>query len=100
MIDPKEIFIKDAVKRDRLAALLADPIMVEALDAVRYAMDAMPGGAAEANPVIAAARYQQIAGINFVTRELHSMTRDPVTAPKAPRLKRLIDKLPDDPTES
>lgn len=94
MTDPKHEFMKHATKRDRLAELMADPVMVEALDAVKYPMDAMPGGVAESNPVIAAARYQQIAGINFVTRELHSMTRDPQPQQTAPKVKRLATELP------
>lgn len=97
MIDPTAEFIKDATKRDRLATLMADPVMVEALRAVKYAVDAVPGSTTESNPVVAAARFHQVAGMNFLTRELHRMTLDPQPPAKAPRLKRLIDKLPDEP---
>lgn len=98
-MNPIETFLKDATKRDRLAVIMADPVLIEALYAIKYSLDAFPGEKTEGNPVIAASRFQQIAGINFLTRELERLTRDPITAPKPPKGKRLIDKLPDDPTE-
>ena len=86
-------FSKHENNRVALAALLADPILQQALDALKE--DAEPGLVNDGvvSPVVAAARYQQIAGANHIVLGLERLTK----APKARIETTLKQLLPEPP---
>lgn len=88
MNDRTTEFQRHEENRKKLASVLKDPVLIEALEVLKEELDAYPGGVAESNPVVAAARYQQIAGVNHVLKGLTRLTKTPETR-KAPREKSL-----------
>jgi len=79
-------FTQDAVRRDRLAAILADPVFTEAVALTKRKMEPKKGGSAEAATVIAASYFHQVAGANHLITELHDLTAPPVEK-KTPRTR-------------
>ena len=71
-------FTQDATRRDRLAAILADQVFVEAVALTKRKMEPKKGGSAEAATIIAASYYHQVAGANHLMTELHELTAPPV----------------------
>lgn len=93
---PAVIFAKDVERRNRLAALLLDPVFREAIDIVEDQMAPKTGLQSDAVPAIAAARFHQVAGAKDLLDKLNTLTREPKKAPvvKSPRLARTEDDLP------
>lgn len=84
-------FTQDATRRDRLAAILADPVFVEAVALTKWKMEPKKGGSAEAATIIAASYYHQVAGANHLMTELRDLTATPVEK-KAPRTRPPLAK--------
>ena len=82
-------FQKDPVRRDKLAALLKNPVLKEAFDALKDELeprDDLP--VTLANPTVAAHRYHQHAGANHIIKGLARL------ANPAPEVKQLpVKKL-------
>lgn len=77
---PTDEFQGDAAKREKLAKLLRDPVLKEALNALRDEMEPRDDLAVTlANPTVAAHRYHHIAGANHIIKGLTALT-----LPKAP----------------
>lgn len=92
-----EEFSKDPTRREKLAAALADPTLMEAIEIVKELMEPKIGGSADAAPAMAASYFHQVAGANYFRKKLRELTREPSTAktPKArPGLAKSIDDLP------
>ena len=92
-----EEFSKDPTRREKLAAALADPTLIEAIEIVKELMEPKIGGSADAAPAMAASYFHQVAGANYFRKKLRELTREPSTtkAPKArPGLAKSIDDLP------
>ena len=86
-------FAKHENNRVQLATLLTSPVLRQALDALRG--DLKPGLSNDGvlNPVVAAARYQQLAGINHVIDGLEKLTK----APKPDTRLAMKELLPEPP---
>lgn len=93
---PAVTFAKDVERRNRLAALLLDPVFREAIDIVEDQMAPKTGLQSDAVPAIAAARFHQVAGAKDLLDKLKTLTREPKkeTAPKVRRLARTEADLP------
>lgn len=64
-------FQNDPDRREKLAALLKNPVLLEALDVLKDEMEANADLAVTlANPVVSAHRYHQNAGANHVVKGL------------------------------
>lgn len=89
-------FTSDAVKRARLKAILADPILQEAIDIADDLMRPRTGTTADANQPLTVAKFHQSAGANEFVRLLNSFTKEMRTPTKldARRLAKAIDDLP------
>ena len=89
-------FAKDPGRRDRLAAILSDPVFAEARDIVEDLMAPDTGKQADAVPAMAAAYYHQVAGANHFNKKLRDLTREPVEKkqPQAKKLATSIEDLP------
>ncbi len=90
-----EEFLKHSENRDTLKTLIEHPVFVAAVAALKDGFDAFPSKTAEANPVIAAARFHEIAGMNFLIRGLSEFTKDPEPQKPAPKTKRMPKNLDD-----
>ncbi len=88
-----EEFTKHSVNRDALRAIIETDVFKQAVAALKDELDAYPGGVAENNPVVAAARYQQIAGINHVVKGLKRLTEEPEEKKPRPSTKRITTTL-------
>ena len=96
---PQQQFTSDATKRARLKALLADPILQEAIDIADDMMRPRTGTTADANQPLTVAKFHQSAGANEFVRLLHSFTKE-MRAPtklEARRLAKSEDDLPKQP---
>lgn len=93
---PAVTFAKDAVRRNRLATVLLDPVFREALDIAEDQMAPKTGLQSDAVPAIAAARFHQVAGAKDLLDKLRTLTREPkkAVAAKSPRLAKTLDDLP------
>ena len=89
-------FSKHPQNRDELRKVLDTPIFKEALAILKEEMIPIAGSSTEGNPVVGAARYQQLAGANQIIRGLELLTQTPVER-KPIRVKRLTEEL--SPTE-
>lgn len=91
-----EKFVSDAVKRARLKAILADPILEEAMDIADDLMRPRCGTPADANQPLTVAKFHQSAGANEFVRHLTKLTKEFVkpTAPTPRRLAKSEDDLP------
>lgn len=86
-------FQKDEPKRQRLAEILADPVLIEALNLAKERFEPVIGDA-NLNPVLAASRYQNLAGMNALIATLKTLT-EPLVERKRPIAKdRLATELP------
>ena len=89
-------FQGNAPLRDGLLAVLTSPAFEAAVDAVLKDHDAKTGPATDVNPVLAASKYQQRAGMNLLLSELLKLTK-PAEEPKrirTPQLARTEAELP------
>ena len=94
---PEEQFIqfaKDPGRREALAAALADPALIEAIEIVKELMEPKTGGQADAAPAMAASYYHQVAGANQFRKKLKELTREAVV--KKPLTTRGLAKTVDD----
>lgn len=87
-------FAKDPNRRNRLAAILKDPVFVEALGIVEDQMEPQTGTQADAVPAMAAAKMHQVAGANELKKKLEALTREPSEA-KPLRGKQVYTRLED-----
>lgn len=92
-------FQKDPQNRDELAKTLANPILQTALAALRDELEPRAGGPTEANPVLAAARYQQIIGANHILLGLPLLTKEPTVAKVLRGKPPLMSQMPPDDAE-
>jgi hypothetical protein len=90
-----EEFKKHEDNRNRLAAILADPIFTQAVEALKEELEAFPGDPSELNPVLAAAKFQQGIGVSYVLRGLKILSQPPVVKVKGPEPKRMPKTLED-----
>lgn len=96
---PQQKFTADAAKRARLKALLADPVLEEAMDIADDLMRPRTGTTADANQPLTVAKFHQSAGANEFVRLLNSFTkemREP-TKLEIRRLAKTADDLPKQP---
>ena len=93
---PAFIFASDTARRGRLATLLNDPVLREALDIAEDQMEPKVGTQADMVPAVAAARFHQVAGANDLLKNLKNLTREPkkTVAPKVKGLAKTLDDLP------
>jgi len=87
-------FQKDGAKRNRLLAILRDPVFREAVAILEDEMK--PRGDLAIflkKPKVAAARFHQQAGLTYLTDGFRRLATEPKT-PKAPQPKRLTTELP------
>lgn len=91
-----EKFVSDAVKRARLKALLADPILEEAMRIADDLMRPRTNTPADANQPLTVAKFHQSAGANEFVRQLSAMTRErkEVVKPTPRRFAKTEDDLP------
>ncbi len=90
-----EEFLKHPENRDTLKTLIENPVFVAATAALKDGFDAFPSKTAEANPVVSAARFHEIAGMNFFIRGLAELTKDPEPQKPTPQTKRMPKNLDD-----
>lgn len=92
-------FAKDPGRRERLAEILSDPVMADAVDIVEELMEPRIGTQADAAPAMAAAYFQQVAGANHFRKKLRELTREPVVkqTPRGKSLANSVDDLPKQP---
>jgi hypothetical protein len=90
-----EEFKKHDDNRNRLAAILADPIFEQAVEALKEEIEALPGDASETNPVLGAAKYQQGIGVNYVLTGLRLLASPTPAKAKGPKPKQMPEKLED-----
>lgn len=75
-------FTKDETRRLKLAELLKDDVLREALEVLKSELEPKDvGNDALVNPVLGASKYQQIAGANHIIHGLQRLTA-PFTEPK------------------
>jgi hypothetical protein len=86
-------FTRHEENRLALATLLSNPTLRTALDILKDEVAPAHGGAADANPVLAAAKYHIAAGANHVIDGLERLTRLPVQR-AMPNIKKLMKDLP------
>lgn len=70
-----ERFTSDATKRAQLKALLADPVLQEAMEIADDLMRPKCNTPADGNQPIAIAKFHQSAGVNQFLTKLRDMTR-------------------------
>lgn len=87
-------FTRDPGRREKLAAALADPTLVEAIEIVKELMEPKTGGQADAAPAMAASYFHQVAGANYFRKKLRELTREPVV--KKPLSTKAFAKTLDD----
>lgn len=75
---PEEAFKSDPLKRQAVAEMLADPVILEAFEIVKDIMEPKTGTQAEAAPAMAAAFYHQVAGAGKFRQKLRELSREPV----------------------
>jgi len=86
-----EEFTQDPSRRKTLAAILGDPVFMEAIAIVKKKMEPKKGGSAEAATVIAASYFHQVAGANHLITELHDLVATPVER-KGPKTRPPLAK--------
>jgi hypothetical protein len=93
---PAENFNSDATRRTRLAALLADPVLVEAIDIADDIMRPKAGSITDSNQSLTVAKFHQSAGANEFVRLLKFLTKVPVerTLVKIKTLASTLEDLP------
>lgn len=79
-------FQKHEQNRTRLSEILTDPVFIEAVATVKKMHEPVIEAATSLNPVLAASRYQKVAGINALLTGLENLTKT-ITEPK-----RLVEK--------
>lgn len=91
-----EKFVGDATKRAALKALLANPILEEAMTLADELMRPHCGTPADANQALTVAKFHQSAGAHEFMKKLDIMTREPkqVVRPAPRRLAQSEDDLP------
>ncbi len=91
-----ERFVSDAVKRARLKAILADPILEEAMRIADDLMRPRTNTPADANQPLTVAKFHQSAGANEFVQRLNAMTREQkvVVRPIPRRFAKTEDDLP------
>lgn len=94
---PFELFSLDPVRRDRMKAILADPLFTEAVNIVDDLMSPKAGATTDSNQPLTIARFHQCAGANEFQKHLKSLTREPVERRSVtPRkLAETADDLPE-----
>jgi len=95
---PAERFNEDPNRRTRLAALLADPVLAEAMDIVDDMLRPKAGSATDSNQPLTVAKFHQSAGANEFVKLLKVMTRVPVTRTPV-KVKSLASSIEDLPKE-
>lgn len=88
-----EEFSKSEVNRGELAKLLKNPLLMTALGVLKKELEPQSSNLGIANPVVGAARYQQIAGANHLIDGLARLIK-PYVAPKKLTGKALSTELP------
>jgi hypothetical protein len=86
-------FSKHENNRVALATLLLDPLLRQAFTVL---LDELAPGAVNdgvINPVVGAARYQQIAGANHIVKGLERLTKPPKAKGEVP-LRQLLPEPP------
>ena len=86
-------FSKHENNRVALAAILANPLLQVALDALMGELQPGVVNDGVVSPVVAASRYQQIAGANHIVKGLDRLTRPPKEQVR-PSLKQLLPEPP------
>lgn len=91
-----ERFVSDAHKRAHLKALLADPVLQEAIDIADDLMRPRCNTPADANQPLTVAKFHQSAGANEFVQKLNSLTKEKkeVVRPLPRRLAKSEDDLP------
>jgi hypothetical protein len=91
-----ERFVSDAHKRAHLKALLADPVLQEAMNIADDLMRPRTNTPADANQPLTVAKFHQSAGANEFVRQLNGMTRErkEVIKPTPRRFAKTEDDLP------
>lgn len=69
-----EAFQSDPVKQQELASLLSHPTLKLALEILKDEVEPKIQQPTELNPVVSAAKYQQVAGVNHVIKGLKNLT--------------------------
>jgi hypothetical protein len=93
-----EQFQNSEERRARLYELISDPVFVTAVSVLMDELSPDRANDGVINPVVGAARFQQIAGATFLRRGLDRLTK-PFAAPKKLRMKELIRSEADLPPE-
>lgn len=91
---PFESFVLDPVKRDRLKAILSDPLFTEAVNIVDDMMSPKAGAATDSNQPLTIARFHQCAGANEFQQKLKSLTKE--AAERKPLTPRKLAERPED----
>lgn len=84
-----EEFTKHEENRAELRKVLDTPILRTALAVLKDELEPRALPSLEANPVLAAARYQQMAGANYILKGLEALT-EPMKVRKALTPKTLV----------
>ena len=93
-----EQFQSSEERRARLYEIITDPVFAQAMSVLADELNPDRANDGVPDPVIAAARFQQIAGATHVRRGLDRLTK-PFSAPKKLRMKELIRSEADLPPE-
>ena len=83
-----EDYQRDPAKREALKHLMESPEFVHAVTAAKLIMEPKVLESTDASPVLAASKYQQLAGANELLKRMYLLTKDPVVR-KQPTLKSL-----------
>ena len=78
-----EEFSRDENNRAQLQKLLDSPILKAALDLLADELQPTPGNEGVGNPVVGAARFQQIAGANHMLKGLKRLAAPPRPKPES-----------------
>ncbi len=95
---PQQAFTNDATKRARLKALLADPVLQEAIDIADDLMRPRTGTTADANQPLTVAKFHQSAGANEFVRLLNTFTKE-MREPTKLEIRRLAKSEDDIPKQ-
>lgn len=88
-----EEFSRDENNRVQLQRMLDSPVLNEAIQVLLDELTPTPGNEGVGNPVVSAARYQQLAGANHIVRGLRNLVQTPKVRAPLP-VKRLLPENP------
>lgn len=97
-MNPATEFQNNAIKRERLEAILRDPVLAEALEILEGEVEPRTDlPVTLANDTVAAHRYHQFAGVYHVTKGLKRLSKLPPPVPAPLRGKPPLRKPKEQP---